>query len=178
MEGEGVHPVHPIKISPRLPGGPWYHGKPLKIEVPLPMQYRLDQDYPNCIMKMLYNNKAYPLMHKLLVDVLEAIGVNNLELFPTEILNPDNGVIHTDYVAFNIVGIVSAMDMEKSVVMNEFVEIGFESIFLKKEIKSSLQIFRLAENCSAICVSEKVKQAIKEAGIEGIVFYEDGEWSG
>ena len=178
MEGEGVHPVHPIKRSPSLPGGPWYHGLPLKIDVPLPMQYQLDEGYPDGIVKMLYGNKAYPVMHQNLAKVLEAAGVNNLELFPAEILNPDTKVVYTDYLAFNIVGILSAMDVEKSVAMDKYLEIGFESVFFKKETQSSLQVFRLAENCSAICVSESIKKAVEEAAIEGIVFYQNGEWSG
>ena len=42
----------------------------------------------------------------------------------------------------------------------------------------SLRIFRLAESVSAIVVSDRVRAAIESASIEGMYFYEAGEWSG
>ncbi len=54
----------------------------------------------------------------------------------------------------------------------------FDSLVIDEEKTMGFRLFRLAENCSAIVVSEEVKVAIEERGIPGIVFYGPGEWSG
>jgi hypothetical protein len=184
MEGEGVYPIHPIEIQPDLPGGPWYHGHKLKIDVPTPLDYVLRSKSSNdANIMMLYDSKAIPVMHNSLVDALQAAGVNNLELFPARIKNPITGEIHEDYQAFNVVGLVSAADLEESSLMDEsttsrLLDMDFDGLVIHKAKTMGARLFRLAENCSAIVVSEKVKATIEERGIPGIVFYGPGEWSG
>jgi len=186
MEGEGVYPIITIEKQPDLPGGPWYHGHKLKIAVPTPLNYVLEKDPDDpedCNMNMLYDSKAFPLIHKSLLEALTAAGVNNLELFPARITNPNTGEVHEDYQAFNVVGLVSAADLEKSTLMNEadtptLLDTDFDSLVIDESKTMGFRLFRLAENCSAIVVDEKVKAAVEERGIPGIVFYGSGEWSG
>ena len=184
MVGEGVYPIHPIEKQPDLPGGPWYHGHKLKITVPTPLEYTLrSKKGVGYNIKMLYGNKAIPVMHNSLVEALQSAGVNNLELFPARITNPNTGEVHEDYQAFNVVGLVSAADLENSTLMNEadtptLLDTDFDSLVIDESKTMGFRLFRLAENCSAIVVDEKVKAAIEERGIPGIVFYGPGEWSG
>jgi Immunity protein family (Imm11) len=186
MEGEGVYPIITIEKQPDLPGGPWYHGHKLKITFPTPLDYVLEKDPDDpedCNIKMLYDNKAIPVMHNTLVEALQSTGVNNLELFPARITNPNTGKVHEDYQAFNVVGLVSAADLENSTLMNEadtptLLDTDFDSLVIDESKTMGFRLFRLAENCSAIVVDEKVKAAIEERGIPGIVFYGPGEWSG
>lgn len=184
MVGEGEHPIHPISKIPDLPGGPWYHGRRLRITVPNPLEYELDSYYgKDCKIKMMYGNKAIPIMHNKLIDILISAGVNNLELFPAKITNPNTGEVHKDYHAFNIVGLVSATDLDASTLMHPDAKFGmldtdFENLVIDEKKANEFHLFRLEENCSAICVSEQVKNAIEKNGIPGIVFYGPGEWSG
>ncbi|HWV15377.1 MAG TPA: DUF1629 domain-containing protein [Cellvibrio sp.] len=184
MEGEGVYPVHPIRIEPDLPGGPWYHGQKLRISVPVPLEYELAKNYgANCKVKAMYGSKAIPVMHNTLVNVLLSAGVNNLELFPARILNPVTGAVHEDYQAFNVVGLVAAADLESSTLMDpdaepSVLDTDFESLVIDEQKAHGFHLFRLAENCGAICVSEQVKKAVEKSGIPGIIFYGPGEWSG
>jgi hypothetical protein len=184
MVGEGVDPVHPIRKDPDLPGGPWYSGQKLRITVPTPLEYELAKNYGDeCIVKALYDNKSVPVIRNDLANVLRSAGVNNLELFPARILNPNNGKMYVDYHAFNVVGLIAAADLDLSTLMHpdaepSLLDTDFESLVIDDEKTLGFHLFRLAENCSAICVSEQVKNAVEESGIPGIIFYGPGEWSG
>lgn len=184
MVGEGEHPVHPISKAPRLPGGPWYHGQKLRISVPTPLEYELDPDYGSeCKIKAMYGNKSIPIMHNQLVNALLSAGVNNLELFPARLINPNTGVVRDDYQAFNIIGLIAAADLDSSTLMNPELEptildTDFESLVIDEEKTYGFHLFRLAESCNAICVSEQVKKAVEKSAIPGMVFYGPGEWSG
>lgn len=184
MVGEGEHPVHPVSKAPRLPGGPWYHGQKLRISVPSQLDYILDPDFgDDSKIKAMYGNKSIPVMHNKLVKVLLSAGVNNLELFPARLINQNTDAIYENYQAFNIIGLIAAADLESSTLMNPEVEptildTDFESLVIDKEKTHGFHLFRLAESCNAICVSEQVKRAVEGSGIPGIVFYGPGEWSG
>ncbi|VAW83980.1 hypothetical protein MNBD_GAMMA16-1791 [hydrothermal vent metagenome] len=184
MEGEGVYPILSVAEEPHLPGGPWYHGHKLKITVPAPLEYILDiEEEPNSNINILYDCESVPTMHNSLLEALRAAGVDNLELFPARITDPNTGEVHEDYHAFNVLGLVSATDLENSTLMNKsetvtLLDTDFDGLVIDEEKTMEFRLFRLAENCSAIVVSEEVKAAIEERGILGIVFYGPGEWSG
>lgn len=184
MVGEGEHPIHPISKAPRLPGGPWYHGHKLRIQVPTPLEYELDPDMASdCKVKAMYGNKAIPVMRNDLLKVLIAAGVNNLELFPARIINQTSGKVYEDYHAFNVVGLVAAANIDESRLMDPeseptILDTDFESLVIDEQKAHGFHLFRLAESCNAICVSEKIKNAVEKSGIPGMVFYGPGEWSG
>jgi len=184
MVGEGVYPTLPVAEEPHLPGGPWYHGHKLKITVPIPLEYVLDiEEEPNSNIRTFFDCESVPAMHNSLLEALQSAGVDNLELFPAHITNPNTGEVHKDYHAFNVLGLVSATDLENSTLMNKsdtvtLLDTDFDSLVIDEEKTMGFRLFRLAENCSAIVVSEEVKVAIEERGIPGIVFYGPGEWSG
>ncbi len=185
MNGEGVYPVLVIEKEPHLPGGPWYHGHKLKITVPTPLEYVLEveDEEPDSNIEMLNDSCAIPVMHNNLLEALQSAGVDNLELFPARITNPNTGEVHEDYHAFNVLGLVSATDLENSTLMNKsdavtLLDTDFDSLVIDEKKTMDFRLFRLAENCSAIVVSEEVKAAVEERGIPGIVFYGPGEWSG
>lgn len=184
MDGEGVHPVHPIDKQPRLPGGPWYRGTKLLITFDTPIECELEPiDDQKRNIKMLYGNKSIPIIHNSLVEALVAAGVNNLELFPAVLSNPTTGEAHTDFKAFNVIGLVSAVDLNTSKLMHgsarmQVLDTDFEQLNLDVPESNNLHLFRLEESCNAICVSEKVKAEIEKRNIPGIIFYASGEWSG
>ena len=183
MVGEGQYPVAPIRVCPRLPGGPWYRGYRLRIQVPTPLRYALeaDRETPG-IMKALYAEESVPVMRDDLVETLVAAGVDNLELFPAVITDPMTGEEHTNYKAFNVVGLVAAADLGASKMMgttsSTLIDADFASLVLDESKAHGLLLFRLAENVSAIVVDERVRREIEGRKIPGILFYASGEWSG
>lgn len=180
MECEGPYPLSPIRSSPKLPGGTWYKGRMLTIEVPDKLEYVLDSNRPGNIAAMYL--KGVPVMRNDLLEAITSAGVDNLQLYPATVIDPEKNKVYANFTAFNIVGVVACADMSKSKLFgnsnSSMVDIDFDSLFIDESKTNGLLMFRLAEAVSAIVVHEKVKAAIEKAGIKGMEFYEPGEWSG
>lgn len=99
-----------------------------------------------------------------LVTALEAAGVDNLQIYPAEILDPKLNRTTSDFRAVNIVGLVEAADMQKSSYdpTSEPPMAEFENIVLKTKLPKNLLIFRLAENPSFILIHETVKKVLDQ----------------
>jgi hypothetical protein len=133
-------------------------------------------------MKALYDEQAVPIMRDDLVAALMAAGVDNLELFPAVIHDPMTGVDHTNYQAFNIVGLLEAADLGASEMMgttsSKLIDADFASLVIDESKARDMLLFRLGEASSAIVVHEHVRKVIEDRKIPGIFFYASGEWSG
>jgi hypothetical protein len=182
MTCEGVDPM-PIACGPEPEvHGNWMLGRFVNERtVPQPLKYILDPDYGGNP-KAMYASKANPVMRDDLIQVLTSSGVNNIQYFDAILVDPESGTEYTNYKAFNIVGLVSAVDMKNSELMgtseSTIGDLDFHSLVIDEMRTSGLMLFRLAENISAIIVHENVKTAIEKSGIPGFVFYGPGEWSG
>lgn len=55
-----------------------------------------------------------PLLSKTLVDTLQNAGVDSFQTFPAILVNSETGKRWDHYVAFNAIGLIKAIDMEKS----------------------------------------------------------------
>lgn len=109
------------------------------------------------------------LMQKRLVDVLRSAGVDNLQTFPTEIRHEGTNEEVLGYVAVNIVGRVSCIDLESS----EAEPFVGEELYIKKLVIDPAKargalMFRLHESSMIVLVHEKVAQAIKAGGFLGL----------
>lgn len=180
MSCEGVHPATTIDQSPRLPGGPWMTGRPLQFDVPTPLIFTLDPKYPGK-MKAMYKNK-YPLMRDDLVQALTDAGVDNIQYFPAIIKDTSANIDHTNYKAFNVIGVIAAADMDQSQLMgtspSQMVDVDFAGLVIDPKKPGGALLFRLAEAVNAIVVHDKVRKQVEAAGIPNMVFFDAGEWSG
>ena len=79
-------------------------------------------------------------------------------------------------------GTVAAADLGNSTMMgtseSTMIDADFDRLVLDEEKCKGMLLFRLAENITAIVVSEGVKNKVEKRGIKGIFFYASGEWSG
>lgn len=160
----------------------WMLGRSLnQSTVPQPLRYTLDPDYGGTP-KAMYDAEANPVMRDDLIRVLTSAGVDNIQYFAAILVDPESGKEHTNYKAFNIVGLVAAADMENSELMatsdSTIGDVDFHALVIDESKCRGLLLFRLAENISAIVVHEKIKSAIEASGIPGFVFYGLAEWSG
>ena len=178
---DDLTPAALIEDSPSLPSSPWLNGRPVSGEVPNPLVYTLDPDYPGHL-QPLYEAESIPLMRDDLLEALHEVGVDNLELFPAVIRDEEKGVDYNNYKAFNIVGLVSCADMDESKLMgtsdSTMIDIDFEALVIDESRTGGALMFRLAEAVNAIVVHEKVRKHIEERGIPGMTFYGPGEWAG
>jgi hypothetical protein len=194
MECDGPYPTRPL-ISVNKSAGTWMLGEPFNenrktyVASCLPFRFTQDMKYDSSFgsqnpnMKAMYNAESPPLMRDDLIEALREAGVENLELFPAEIEDPGTGDVATNYKAFNIIGLVACSDMDTSEFMDspediDMIDVDFSELVIDESKAQGLHLFRLAECCSAIVISETVRNKIEEKNISGMVFYGPGEWSG
>ena len=183
MVGKGIPPISPIDTiyDEDLEDDMWMEGEPLDFTVEEPIMYDLDsvdKGQP----KLLYDEEAIPVMHNSLYNLLISLGVDNIQVYDAVLRDIDNGIEYTDYKAFNVVGLVSAADMEKSIMMgtsnSAMIDADFDRLYIDEKKCLGRLIFRLAENVSAIVVHQRIKDQVEKIGLQGIFFYPNGEWSG
>jgi hypothetical protein len=181
MTCNGVYPSAALASGPDMNDAPWFHGGRLAGGFLQPLEYTLDPTRPGNVLAM-YDDTAYPVMRDDLVEALQAAGVDNLQLFPAVIRDPSTGTTHSNYKAFNIVGVVAAADMAKSVAAegsdSAMIDVDFDSLAIDEKAAGPFRLFRLAESVSAIIVDEIVKQEVERRNIPGMVFYEPETWAG
>lgn len=180
MECEGDYPTTSIEESPDLDEPPWMHGGIVSNPGAI-LEYTLDGE-PGGILKAMYGAPEYPIIRDDLIEALEAAGVDNLQLFDALLTNPEDGVRHTNYKAFNIVGVIAAADPDGSEQMgtsdSEMIDVDFDSLMIDEAKVAGAKFFRLAESVNAIIASDDVRQAVEARGIPGMIFYDPADWSG
>lgn len=180
MVGEGKHPIMPIASGPDFEGN-WRLGQPIIEPVPQPLIYLLNPRYEGQP-KPMYYEKAIPVMRDDVAEALSKAGVDNIQYFDALLKDPASSAVHSNYKAYNIVGLVACADMDASERMgpstSRMGDVDFASLVIDESKTGGALLFRLAENVSAIVVHDKVKDAIEASGIPGFVFYGPGEWSG
>jgi hypothetical protein len=106
-----------------------------------------------------------PLVSKAFLEALKKCGIDNFQSFPAKLINPDTGQSWEDYLAFNVVGLVKAADMEKSdfdTLMEgdddgiEVPLVAFRDVVLEKAKTNGMDMFRMAESPVALVISEKI----------------------
>jgi len=188
MSGDGPLPAAVIADDPDIASDPWYSGALIVDAISSPLVYTLVADQPGHL-KPLYDDLSAPLVRQDLLDTLVAAGVDNLQTFPAEILDPGSGARHTNYQAFNVVGVVSAVDKARSRVRgtglspeaedadtgaaeeSTIVDVDFENLALDASQARGMLLFRLAESVTAIVVHASVRRRIEASGIGGIAFH-------
>ena len=171
-----------ILKAPSWPKGAWSQGARIDRPPPGPLEYALDPEHPGPLKPLFAEN--VPIMSLDVARVLQDVGVDNIEYFEAVVQEPWSGLTLKTHTAFNIVGLILGADMKASEFMIEPpqdapLDVDFEKLVLdQSRIPSDLLVFRLAASGRPIVVQAKVRQAIEAAGIEGMRFFEDGEWSG
>lgn len=163
----------------------WKTGSPIKKErkdnVPNPVELDFDSYRGYDGFPMEIEDLGIPVMSKRLCDVLTNAGVDNLELFPAKLKNNQTGQVF-DYYVYNVLGLVAAMDLQKSEYETykgekPFADTTIHELAIDESKVNDLLFFRLAENVSTIIVHESIKLAIESAGIETVSFIKPEDYS-
>lgn len=122
------------------------------------------------------------VMSKRLLDALQHAGVSNLDTYAVELHDPVNVQVHTNFVAFNLTGAMSAADVGKTKSAPKNVEevtpSAHHALPPDAHTPRPPLLFRLTESLNAILIHESVCDAIEEAGIDTLTFYEPTDWAG
>jgi len=142
-------------------------GLPMPSNLQPPFLFNIEMDEDEAILPSF--DTAGPIFHRQLVEALQKTGVDNLEIFPALVNNSQTGEVIEDYVAVNIVGLVSSADMEKSD-SEPLADVHFFfDLAIDPEKTKGLLMFRLAEQPMDIIVHEKVAKSIQEGNFTGII---------
>lgn len=162
----------------------WFRGEVFTKPVPF-MELKLLHNHPadtsmSDFLAPYMNQCGCNFFRDDLIAALEAFGVDNLDKYPVSITDPDDGKVYTNYKAVNIIGAVSAADMNKSqYVLSDgipLVDVAFDELVLKEKEIQDLLMFRLAENLTTILVHESVRDYLLEKGFINGSFDDDIEF--
>lgn len=130
-------------------------GEPVGPDFPTPMLFEIDTEISGSKMPSLFL-EAGPLFEKSLYEAFIRAGIDNIEVFPAIITNPETGDVFDSYVGVNIVGLVSCADMSSS----EYDELADSYVMRRLVINPintrGLLLFRLFEDPMQILVSDQV----------------------
>jgi hypothetical protein len=108
------------------------------------------------------------LMQERLVEVLRAAGVDNLDTFPTQIVNAATDEIIPGYLTVNIVGRVACANMAKSHSEPLADSNYFHDLVIDPARARGLLMFRVDESPMIVLVHERVAAAIEAGGFTGL----------
>ena len=168
----GIHTVHGLK------GLNWMLGSRFSDPIPTPIRITLDAD--TGIMLPMFN-AGILLLSDDLIAALHESGVDNLDLYETELFNPLTQARFTNYKAANIIGTASVADLAASKFEahgEPLVDVDFDSLTIDADRAEGLLMFRLAEAVSGIVVHAKVKRHVEKRGIKGLDWIDPRNWIG
>jgi len=142
---------HGVTEDPDLPDGVSFRrGVFIAEALPLPLVFTTDNtpneppgDFAGAII---------PLMSSSLLEALRHSGIDNLQVFPAKLENPDTGESWSDYWAVNVLGFIACADLSASTYTEIIPEgdgtpplVDFLRLVLDESKAEALPFFRLAE---------------------------------
>lgn len=168
-----------VTYRPDRPGRSWILGRRFEPPMPEPVRATVKMRKKSVLTELV--KVPLPLMSARLHRVLQEAGVSNLDVYRAEIKDEDSGQIHADHLAFNIIGVIAAADLAKSIYVapdGPMVSVDFDSLAIDAARARGALMFRLAESVSGIVVHESVRKAVEAAGIDGLSFTVPADWAG
>jgi|GEM_PF-2979857 len=152
---------------------PWMHGVKLKDPPTGALQLAVNLDDEDAGDFADFTVSPIPMVTQRFRNVLDAVGVTNVDYYPVTIDGADRFREFPTYFAANIVGKVAAADKSASQYTEAFGGPGatvFDELVLDPNFSTDLPIFILAENMSIVIVSEKVKAKAEALGVDTLRF--------
>ena len=183
---DGLAPGNPcrwIDKKPFIRGVRWTTGARFTQEIPDPLEFTLEPLNPDSADDGPYIPEYFvgtiPLFRNDLIESMQRGGVDNLDLYNTEILDPDSGEQLTDHKAVNIIGLVAAADMDASDATvhpgGPVIDVDFDGLVVDEAKAGGLLLFRLAESTNGILVHEKLKEHLVKEGFDRLSFLDPGD---
>jgi len=158
----------------------WFQGSRFVDAPPEPFEIKLlpydENDPDQAPLTPSFYDDTVVLMRDDLIEAMETFGVDNLDTYAVNLTDPDDGSVRTDYKAVNIIGLIGAADMNKSIatVHNNIplVDVSFDKIVLHEEKIQDFLLFRMAENMMTILIHEHLRDYLLKKGFDDIEYYQ------
>lgn len=111
------------------------------------------------------------------VDVLDSLGVDNIQYFDADVVYEPTGET-LPYNVANVVGVVSGLNLEQSdvIVSPKGNVLNIEAMCLDEQKLEGHKVCRLEERVMHIVVHKSVKEAVEAADLTGFLFVSDDEY--
>jgi hypothetical protein len=169
-------------------GGPadwrFSEGKPLAKEFPQNATVRFSDNFPDGRRLLDFvNNISDVLMVSARVrEVLDSIGIGNIEYLPITILNHRGKAAPAKYFIANLLGTESAIDMKKSDVVASNLDGEIATInrlvLDRDSISPDAKLFRAATMKTLFFIREDALSALTDAGVNGLKSFDADGWDG
>ena len=150
-------------VNIKSPFDDWLDPTPWTVPVPEPLQLIVDEEGE----LLPYYELPFPVMKESLLKVIRDAGVDNIDDYAVEIINPFDKTVHNEYRAINVIGAIKAIDEGLSA-GQELDESGsglagkfYGQIILDENKINGQLLFQLAEKLSYIVVAESIKKLIE-----------------
>ncbi|WLQ14335.1 hypothetical protein O5O45_00070 [Hahella aquimaris] len=123
---------------------------------------------------------AAPIFSDELISALRECGVDSLDVYDLELTDPDSGQVYTHYKVVNVVSLVSAADMKRSIGTAHgstnlaLYDVDFDRLVIDPGKTKGHNFFRLAESTNMLIAHESVKQQLQAKGFTDLAFYKLG----
>ena len=112
-----------------------------------------------------------PIVSGKFLHALTRAGVDNLVTYNAELRSWDGALVCSGLKAMNIIGSIAASDADTIFLgKNRLIDASIDRLSISEAKAEGLMMFRLAENASAIVVSQHVKDSVERAGFSSVVF--------
>jgi hypothetical protein len=154
----------------------WMLGKKFTGVVKTPVEVQAKEDFDWGVLMAIY--QAPTIMRRDLYEALCSAGVDNIDVWPAIIRKADGSVLSEDFLAFNVLGTVSAAGPNTVYAPenpSRMVDASIESLDIDNHAAKNLLLFRLAESIDLIVVHHAVKAAVEARGIDRVTFIEPSD---
>jgi len=105
-----------------------------------------------------------------LKDAMSEFSIDNIDYFPVELEDRAANEVETGYWLANIVGLVSCLDVSRSIVVPRpsGAKGRLESFYIDPKRAASLKIFRLAEQPALIIISHDLRKYLMSLSLAGV----------
>jgi len=116
-------------------------------------------------------------------EILEELGVENIEFLPITIWDREKKPIEADYYIINPVGSVEIIDMEKSkyrmgALIKDQIKRIKNLVINRNAVTEKDKLFRATTKLDQIFINEEIRQAFIKAGIKGYWLSRPNGWDG
>jgi hypothetical protein len=167
-----------IDDEPFISGVSFLRGTKIAKPVPAPLEFTLKRLNPEASDHAPYMPSTLgtrvPLFRNDLLAALYEMGINNLDTYDAVVRDPGTAQEIADYRAVNIIGIVAAADMSKSIATVHagppLVDVEFDQLEVDPNKARGFSIFRLAEAVGTVLVHERVRDHLLARGFDDLAF--------
>lgn len=156
----------------------FYTGNIITENIPM-LEIAIDDRFQGELTDALCVIGGPPVFSDRLIKLLNEIGVDNLQIYPCQLVNKASGKTIDNYSVVNIIGKVSCIDFDNSDVeylsADDTKILGYSYITLDEKKAGDFLMFTLAEMPVQIVVHEEIVSAIEDQGITGIEFMSQGD---